>query len=637
MSELNLFKLPLKSNWMERPYFGNDLSDILEGDQDEKGSSLSESMKNWTEEGMQCCALKSFLNNKTGGIFLVAGTRGIGKTSLVRHLLHQWRKEGAEGIKRKLEELEKQGRAADKQRKEKLLQEKERYTFQTVDAADLGLFETVDPKQLERVLVLGLLRTLQEAMIPLEKRATLWSAVTPDKNDTFYRDLVTLVLIASSYKAQKEINVLDKDDSHVKGGAGIGLKLPYFHIGGDAEKGRQWSEARNSQLSWSNSTDALHAELRALFKRHRDRAWPLLVLDEWDRFEEGDSVDVSSGKKEKESADTNNENGTAGQKEKTEKSRQQERKAGPTVSDVLKALGRIKGLLADYPAPVIVISGEGIYKKVRRHKRNLADTLWHEDVYSTIFSQQCFLSPMPFWLGNESDAVNPLLPYLRKITAQAAREIDLQDLADYLLMEIGPNPHTLKLFLAHYSTCNSLLFTLSKTQDTIVKIVMGQAIMDELQTWEKEYAGIVPAGPYQRLCWFRYLRDRLLRYWKCPASYDGKTLCLPKANTGQIPNPLNLLIALEEGPLENTEDKNIHQQMMNIDLRLLNTFHKKLVDRYGLEKVEELIGKEGEKSWSGWVDAGLIPSSQGQQTMIEYYDISMLLEFEQYRKDAPPG
>ena len=84
---------------MERPYFGKDLSQILNPPNDDQGVRIS---GNWADLGTQCCTLASFLNNETGGLFLVAGPRGIGKTSLVRHMLHKWRKNGVNHVKNRL-------------------------------------------------------------------------------------------------------------------------------------------------------------------------------------------------------------------------------------------------------------------------------------------------------------------------------------------------------------------------------------------------------------------------------------------------------------------------------------------------------------------------------------------------------
>ena len=136
---MNIYNIPLQADWMSRPYFGRHLP-----------SSQDPQFKigKWAEDGMQCPTLRQFLESENGGLFLVAGPRGIGKTSLVRHTLNRWRDD--EQIK-----------------------EKSTPFYMVVDAADLGLYEPLSSEQLERILITGLLRTLQDCMIHKKKQAGL--------------------------------------------------------------------------------------------------------------------------------------------------------------------------------------------------------------------------------------------------------------------------------------------------------------------------------------------------------------------------------------------------------------------------------------------------------------------------------
>ncbi len=81
---------------------------------------------------MECtAALEGFLNEPTAGLLLVAGLRGIGQTTFVRHWAHRLQR-----------------------------------PLHLVDAADLGLYQRLNGDNLERTLPVGLFRALCDPMIP---------------------------------------------------------------------------------------------------------------------------------------------------------------------------------------------------------------------------------------------------------------------------------------------------------------------------------------------------------------------------------------------------------------------------------------------------------------------------------------
>jgi len=515
------YEVDLKANWMDRPYFGTD--------EEAKGNCSAL---------MQCPTLGAFLNGKTGGLFLVSGDRGVGKSTLVRQLVETW----------------KMGR--------------QEVPVVHADAADLGLYEPHEAKELERVLIKGLLRLLAEEMLTSDRPsgeprcwpgwmiwtwATAWdwaqeqwqclrraraldnALLQRRLKKRFGRELGRLLAKAtatnyrrtSSAEQGSEQGVQAKTDA--KGGFGkLGLGLG-------------WNKKRTlkEQLSWDNATDVLREEMRRLFETYRRLSWPLLVLDEWDRF--ADKPDAAS-----ESGGSSKPGGSPGH--------------SPTFDEVLTALGRIKGLLADYPAPMVVVAGEALYRRVlhTHHDLNLAGG----QPLSNIFNQKCFLAPLPAWEEGVV-ASNPLLPYLRGIAQGGTKEEALQPLADYLLFEVGLNPHAVKVFLGHYVSLRKndkgVRLRVPRNADTLLKEFLGRTLYLEWMEWEKAMGGVLPAEPFRRWCWFRYLRGRLWTYWRSPTSRKNGNFYFPATNLPEaidnIPQRLNLVLGLDKNCTKGENDR----------------------------------------------------------------------------------
>lgn len=634
--------LPLRPDWMRRPYFGP------ERIEPKPGESQEAPPKGWVKDGMRCTALPGFLLEPTAGLFLVAGPRGIGKTSMVRHCLGTAARQ----------DTGKRQNAADSQD----------VTYHLVDAADLGLYESVDAKRLERVLLEGLFRALCERLIEIEYRGRLFTnAATPwlrrlfsplkwlsehagpkwlrsrfdelvkilerrlppseDKAE-FWRDLYSLAERASAdshERRQEDGNTGSAEISGTLASHGIGFK----GLG-------KWVRKRSTQSVWTNRTDALRAEFRALLLRHKNKDWPVLVLDEWDRF--GDKHDNKV----------------------------------PSVEHALQALARLKSLLADYPAAVVVVGGEELYCRVRlatpsaqtpgapSHESEIP--LEEPSGYANIFNQRCFLSPLPAWADHnpaaDNDAIEeedrePLLyPYLlslldtEKIELTKEEEADARKLAYLLLLEVGPDPHGLKLWVGRNLSADGRCLAPPWDTHSEVKVLMSQVVAKELERWERRYGAILTAGPHRRLIWLRYLRERMFAYWRHVRPRGAELLCFPRIERhrteiapleflGQLEQSMEDRSAAPSGTAANADtshwlssaamppgrsdahdsvqdfEERARLQRLDLDARLLGDLYNRVrrtcLERGRGEELAELVQIDESAGWEDWVRDGLFP------------------------------
>jgi hypothetical protein len=600
------YEFTLKSNWMERPYFP--LQDKNKENTDPNSEEHIKDNHKDNHVAVMCCPmLLDFMSHHSGGIFLVAGTRGIGKTTLVRHTVEQWQKDSTKNLPHNL--------------------------VYFADAADLGLYEAVATEHLERLLITGLLRILQEAVIPIEQRAGLWNNTeTIDKHPhlSFHRDLVALVLAATAANLEKKTHHSGAHEEGIEGAGSLSAKIPAFFsnlinfgVEGKVKSAREWSDGRSMQLVWHNSTDALRAELRALFYRHKTEQWPLLVIDEWDRFHECPPKDT----------------------------------AYPTgahihcLEEILFVLSRLKSLLADYPAPIIIIGGEKLFSAVRHleHKHSS---------YFNIFNQKCFLSPLPTWTQKKKDKLNPVLPYLDKIIETKTSTDIRRRLANYLLFEIGLNPHALKIFLGNYAYRREekIHLHIPRTRNTILKEFLGETLQQQWSAWEEKFSGILPADPYRRWCWFRYLRSRLLRYWECGISYKENIFCVPYIRSinsdDDLEKCIDFISYLDKHELCHTQEKQAKDKSTQsdsdhthhliphqwyFDLSLWKTFHELIATTYDL-KLDDPMGKieedivENKLVWDAWKEKKIILEIPPDLSpSMRKYDLNVLYEKEELR------
>ena len=685
----SFLQLPLQPGWMERRYFGKDHPDGVfhpNGGQQPPAqrANANAGHGSWTRDGMACCALREFLDNHTGGTFLVAGPRGSGKTSLVRHALTQWRDDGppqSQGWTAALKSWirnpcrsnpaasEDKATASDPVPTEQAENAPNprpdngpARQFVIVDAADLGLFEPDNERTLERILITGLLRVIQEAMIPPDYRSGTgrqgsmpWRNKPSNQEKSFQQDLITVTELATAQESRLQRKLAQHDQQSLSGSAGFSIKAKFGPSvqgkgGLAANKRREQAASRTWHLSWTNDTDAVRAQLRVLFRENRELSWPVLVLDEWDRFED-DWEQI--GKPEQ------NGQGTTG----TEQAKKPPEDTQRRLDQVLKAMARLKGLLADYPAPVIVVGGTKLYGKVRRSRGSSQTLTQHETPSATVFTQQCFLSPA----GTDPEQAagrNPLLPYLECLILEknvkpppAKSLVDLQELADFLLFEVGPNPHSVKQFLAHFSLPDGNGLKLSWGLDARLKCVLGKTLVKELANWRGHYGSTISAGPYTRFLWLSYLRQRLWCYWSAPATRPGNLIGLPTLGIGTIHTgrliPHQLLLLLGEKP--DTLDKLLRQprsdtlppdvdkehldsQRLEVDLQLLNTFHTTLAIRYGSETdsappkpliAQAVVDIPAGANWQqqGWKQVDHDPE-RVEAASYQYYDRSQLASLE---------
>ena len=104
-------------------------------------------------------------------------------------------------------------------------QEKERKKAIFVDAGDLGILTHKSSENIDRDILVGIIKALSEKIIPVEKRDSLWSLVKPDEREVAYRDLAALSDFASATKASKSFD--EKTDTAKKAEGGGSLKAGF--------------------------------------------------------------------------------------------------------------------------------------------------------------------------------------------------------------------------------------------------------------------------------------------------------------------------------------------------------------------------------------------------------------------------
>lgn len=592
----------LHPDWMERPFFGRDFLY-----RDSRG--WSQTTGRWTDDGLGCLGLRPFLENQTGGLFLVAGPRGMGKTSLVRRVVREWEENGTP-------------------------EEPHKSVF--LNAADLGLLDQPKQEALERSMIAGLARALSVAIHPgnpcngregAEPPSRMWRLflglsricawLFPPANQRSKTCAVKLSVLAELAEAEEAslkkdlywslVNQLIQEAS-----AKLGTKSDLWEASGALAFKRSGEEKTNQQTSLKthlNRTDLLRSTLRWILHYHPEVVWPVIVIDEWDRFPEN-------------------------QAEKTNGS------SNPS-EDALLALSRLKSLLADYPAPIIIVSGVELYGLVKSSRQytwspaqpNPDDA--HSkprDSYENIFQYLCFLAP-PLPLAQTQSEQSPLLaPYLQVLVETvggdaACQQKALHQLSDFLLFHIGPNPHTMKQFLARFvqPVPDQDRYRLAIRWDryAVLQMLFARAMLSVWRDWEREYFGFMAPDSLQRMLWFWYLYDRMQCYWHARVTHLNNDLCLPYfPYDSHSPVPIRLLQALdppsgmEYGRYGASRSVNIpDEERQWVDSRLLHQFRME-ISRH-LSSSEEATAEEVE-TWNHWREEGLVaPLQEGGEGINE--------------------
>ena len=129
-TDTNTAELTLDKDFLERRGFGSA--------RPQPGKDHGPGPGCWAETAAHCSILRRFLDNQTGGVLLVAGPRGIGKTSIVRRELELWEKKHGKAKRRR------------------------KCNWAMADAADLGMLEAgASTSDWERYLIRGILRAIQ--------------------------------------------------------------------------------------------------------------------------------------------------------------------------------------------------------------------------------------------------------------------------------------------------------------------------------------------------------------------------------------------------------------------------------------------------------------------------------------------
>ncbi len=518
----------LKDNWMTRPYFGgNEPPD----------------KPDWDQRGLGCQGLKPFLEQSGNpGMFLLAAPPGLGKSSLVRHLsclpkvsvptssLPQILRDGIArgwfGGLRAIRWLTESDIGTGFR-----LPDQPSVPPAWVDAGDLGLYESGTPDQIDRRMLAGILRSLAETMLPTRKYPRPWAPSSGFVGDKLLIDILGLshFAVADSFKTEQKMQRAGDVELSFSNKAMQHSLLPIVSKGRFNQK-KHW----HTHLEISNSTDAIRAEMRSLFLRNRDDSsrWPILVIDEWDRFDrpaKPDAEDSSAGPETSVQGDTAKQASTI--------------QTHPSLEESLSALSRLKGLFADYPQPIVIVGGEELYNKVRRPRGNTSPS-GEMALLETIFSHQCFLSPLPAWVSEpEGDTGNTPAPILRNYLcsllnfdeAQTPDEalntqaLTINEFSQFLLFEIGPNPHRLKKLLSHFigKGDKAQYLIIHWDSNKLLKSMLGQAISDVLHYWEAG-GGIGETGGYTRWQWFTLLRSRAWAFWLAQRNNPSNTFFLPE-------------------------------------------------------------------------------------------------------------
>jgi len=464
----------------------------------------------------------------------------------------------------------------------------------------------------------------------------------PKDNVPLWRDLYALAERGSADRYERTQAQDNSTATDLKGSAGLGRQVGPGKLSAKAGRTESWVSKRSTQAVWTNRTDALRAELRGLWRRHAKAHWPILVLDEWDRFgtEEAGSV--------------------------------------PTADEVLKALARLKSLLADYPAAVVVVAGEEIYRRVRAGapmRPRAGDAMQGDDLppeepadYANLFNQRCFLSPLPAWSQDKQEPM--LYPYLSSLLSNGPYQCDrntVSCLAELLLFEVGPNPHGVKLWVGRNLSPDGKSLEPPWDGHAEFKVLMSRVISAELARWEQDYGAVMTAGPYRRLIWLRYLRRRMFSYWSHARPKGNGSLCLPDLRCHQAElTPIEFLQSLEaamDGPLDapgkredagtagakapdgqpgtaggatltrGTRDRT-QIQRLDLDARLL-TGLKDEVRRVCFERgldTAKCVEDDETMPWDDWLDEGLLPWHPGGEDKADLlkgavcYDLRVLVQ-----------
>ncbi|MBF0611615.1 MAG: hypothetical protein G8345_20115 [Magnetococcales bacterium] len=565
------YTLTLKPNWMERRGFAASL--------EMSATDLATQQIGAWAEGMGCLGLQSFLDNRTGGMFLVAGPRGMGKTSHVRNTIRQWQK----------------SHPCD-------------YTPALfLDASDLGVLDPYpNETELERRILTGLMRHLSNRAarttppIPTNPpSASWWQKQVPPPPPSLPSDLHDLRdrIEASEAVATflKDKSEAENQDSKTNLAAEIKLaqqlKELFFAPDVKASAGKSWQKNRLSNKKIQEElrlktdrgrTDILRMEIKELFYRYPKETWPILVIDEWDRFQSGQETS------------------------------QDELSA---VFPILKSLGRLKSLLNEYPSPVIIIGGPALYH-VLRHPD--IDPKMSPERFGNIFQHRCFISPplpRPIMSKERPDA-NPLRPYLNAMLEPTERpdEEQVRMLADLMLFETGPNPHGMKLFMTRF--CQGNIFRYHMSPYSACKALLARAACLEWQRWNQDYVSILSSGSYTRMNWLWYLLDRVRLFWKSVHSFSSGPFTLPDFDLTTIPPPVALLNKLDEFPEIIYGKPKVSLKFMAQCGPLQWQVDQMWILKFRLA-YEELKNKppviRAPASWQGWKDEELIHPTHGGQ------------------------
>lgn len=495
-------QIRLKDNFFVRPY----TSPITtSGDTPQQDSGL------WSASSFVCPGLSNFLSNpKHNGLFLIAGPRGTGKTALARHAASQATSS---------------------------------HSIAYADAEDIGLHhllkieeKSVSSVALDAAMLRGIVFMLSRYFHKGDKNKEIKTVLNTLEKQCMVDQYALTNIEGYTRKAAAE----------AKGG----INLNYLKILSSslrAKISKHFSKSAQEKAVFNNNPDFLRLNLRSVFHDFGNDDWPILIIDELDRFI------------------TNRDD---------------------TVK-ILESINRMKGLLTDYPSAIVFISSEEIYQAI--HHGFEPTSYMDTPQLLSLFHHYCFLAPN---LEKKTRINNPLKPFIQAWLESMDSTIDLDEIADYILFETGANPLQAKKFLSqHISTQgdNTSNLYLHWDASSHIKAALSRAVQTLSAKWITDY-DLHTHSAYDWHRRFRYLHSRARLYYELAKEFDGPNQYpIPFIKTQRIPFcPDRLLNYLDSKKIstaqllsknansaENSQDLNEYiQHMESIDRYLLTLFFK---------------------------------------------------------------